>query len=93
MDDEPFTPAEARRVISAILETGAVVLGRHVREDAMPNRSITAVDINNVLRAGTVDPAESEKGEWRYHVRTQRFVIVVAFRSETELRVVTAWRT
>ncbi len=45
-----------------------------------------------MLRAGTVDPAEFEKGCWRYRVRTQRIVVVIAFRSVTEIRVVTAWR-
>jgi hypothetical protein len=45
-----------------------------------------------VLRAGVVDPAEFENGSWRYRVRTQMIVVVTAFRSETEIRVVTAWR-
>jgi hypothetical protein len=39
-----------------------------------------------------VDPAEFENSSWRYRVRTARIAVIVAFRSETELRVVTAWR-
>ena len=50
------------------------------------------VDAINVLRGGIVEPGEFENGSWRYRVRTQRMYVVVAFRSETELRVVTAWR-
>ena len=44
-----------------------------------------------VSRGGIVEPAEFESGSWRYRVRTAR-MCVVAFRSETELRIVTAWR-
>jgi hypothetical protein len=53
---------------------------------------LTMVDVTNVLRGGVVDPAEFENGSWRYRVRTARIAVIVAFRSETELRVVTAWR-
>lgn len=58
----------------------------------MTKDNLTMVDVANVLRGGVVDPAESEKGTWRYRVRTARIAVIVAFRSETELRVVTAWR-
>ena len=50
------------------------------------------LDVANVLRGGVVDPGEYENGSWRYRVRTARIAVIVAFRSETELRVVTAWR-
>jgi hypothetical protein len=53
---------------------------------------LTAVDATNVLRGGVVEPGEFENGSWRYRIRTQRIYVVVSFRSETELRVVTAWR-
>jgi hypothetical protein len=53
---------------------------------------LTMVDVTNVLRGGVVDPAEFENGSWRHRVRTARIAVIVAFRSETELRVVTAWR-
>lgn len=49
-------------------------------------------DALNVLRGGVCEPAEQVSGTWRYRVRTSRMYFVVAFRSETELRVVTAWR-
>ena len=53
---------------------------------------LKAGDCLNVLRGGWVEPAELEAGTWRYRVATQRIVVVVAFRSETVLVVVTAWR-
>jgi hypothetical protein len=49
-------------------------------------------DCLNVLRAGVVGPAERETGSWRDPVSTPRgFTVVVAFRGETSLVVVTAW--
>lgn len=47
----------------------------------------------NVLRAGVVYPPELENGTWRYRVRGGRINVVVAFRSEDTLVVITAWRT
>jgi hypothetical protein len=91
LDGEPFSPAEAKRRIVAILTTGDVAFSGHARRE-LAKDSLTTVDAANVLRAGSVDPAEAENGEWRYRVRTQRMAVVVAFRSETELRIVTAWR-
>ncbi len=49
-------------------------------------------DCVNVLRAGVAEPPEFEKGSWRYRVNTNRICVVVAFRSETYLVVVTTWR-
>ncbi len=49
-------------------------------------------DCLNVLRGGIVGAAEWEHGSWRYPVSTPRgYTVVVAFRGETLLVVVTAW--
>ena len=57
--------------------------------------------IRNIVECGTVRwtahtlqrlPA-LENGTWRYRVRGGRITIVVAFRSEDTLVVITAWRT
>jgi hypothetical protein len=53
---------------------------------------ITRVDVVNVLRGGVVEPGEHDKGSWRYRVHTIRIWVVVAFNSESELVIVTAWR-
>jgi hypothetical protein len=50
------------------------------------------VDVVNVLRGGVVEPGEFERGSWRYRVHTVRIWVVIAFNSETELVIVTAWR-
>jgi hypothetical protein len=90
--DEPLSPPEAKRLIREILAGGEVVSSRHATEE-MKNDDLTMVDCINVLRGGIVEPAEWENGTWRYRVHTQRIWVVVAFRSETRLVVVTAWRS
>jgi len=42
---------------------------------------------------GSSEPGEFEHGTWRCRVETSRITVVVAFRSEHELVVVTGWRT
>lgn len=89
--EEPLEPERARRLIRGILEDGRVTFPGHSLE-ALADDDLSTVDSVNVLRAGTVEPAEFEKGCWRYRVRTRRMVVVIAFRSESEIRIVTAWR-
>ncbi len=58
----------------------------------MAKDGLAEIDVVNVLRGGVVEPGEWENGSWRYRVRTSRIAVVAAFRSETMLVVVTAWR-
>ena len=88
---EPLDPAEAKKRIRSILDTGVVVPSGHALEE-MEKDNLTLVDCINVLRGGWVEPAEWERGTWRYRVRTARICVVVAFRSESKLAIVTAWR-
>jgi hypothetical protein len=88
---EPLEPAGARALVWAILETGTVTFSRHALEE-LARDDLTTVDAVNALRGGVVSPGELERGTWRYRVRTARLVVVIAFRSETELVVVTGWR-
>lgn len=82
----------ARKRISAILKGGRFTLSRHAREE-MAKDNLTEVDVVNVLRGGHItEPAEEVGGTWRYRVHTNTIWAVVAFRGETELVVVTAWR-
>ncbi|KFA91583.1 hypothetical protein Q664_20995 [Archangium violaceum Cb vi76] len=77
----------ARKRISLLLRNGQLTYTRHSKDD------LTEVDVTNVLRGGHItEPAENEKGTWRYRVHTNTIWVVVAFRGETELVVVTVWR-
>lgn len=91
--NEPLKPTVAKKLIQTILDTKDVVIptGGHA-DEAMKDDNLIVGDIINVLRGGVVEEGELVKGSWRYRVRTNKIVVVVCFRSETELRVVTCWR-
>lgn len=88
---EPVDPAEVRRLVRDILGSGTVSFSRHALSE-MANDNLTAVDCTNAMRGGVVEPGEFDKGSWRYRIHTARMCVVVAFRSEVRLAVVTAWR-
>ena len=89
---EPLSPAQAKRVIQEILVDGEVAFSRHALSEIAKD-DLTTVDCVNILRGGVVEPAEWENGSCRYRVRSQKMWVVVAFRTERRLVVVTAWRT
>lgn len=89
--DEPLSVPAARKLIRVILKDGAVNFSKHALEE-MKKDSLAEIDVVNVLRGGSVQPPEWENGSWRYQVRTARMAVVAAFRSESMLVVVTAWR-
>lgn len=89
--DEPLGPTDAKRLIREILENGAVHFTQHAF-DEMARDALEAQDCTNVLRGGVVEPAEPERGSWRYRVHTARMWFVIAFRSKAALTVITAWR-
>ena len=89
--DEPYTPPYARKLIRQILQTGTVSFSTHALKE-MAKDNLTTIDCTNVLRGGVVEPPEFREGTWRYRVRTASLYVVVAFRSDTHLVVVTAWR-
>lgn len=91
MLSEPLSLDDAHHLARRILAQGYVAFTQHAR-DEMKNDSLVDRDVTNVIRGGYCESVDFEKGTWRYRIRTQRIVVVVAFRSEAELRVVTAWR-
>jgi hypothetical protein len=91
MADQPLAPTKAKERIRRVLTRGSIVPTAHAKQE-MRKDGLNMVDVTNVLRGGVVDPAEWENGEWRYRVRTQRIVAVVAFDSDDQVSVVTAWR-
>lgn len=88
---EPLKAAAAKALIRTILDAGTVTFSRHALEE-LAKDDLTTVDAVNALRGGMVGPGELERGTWRYRVRTARLIVVIAFRSQTELVVVTGWR-
>jgi len=88
---EPLSPSSAKQLVRAILESGVYVFSRHAAEE-MAKDDLTTADCLNVLRAGVVRTSGYEASSWRYRVQTHRITVVIAFRSASELVVVTAWR-
>jgi hypothetical protein len=88
---EPLKPPEAKKLARDIAETGVIDVSGHAREE-MANDELETTDCLNLLRAGVFNPPEYINGEWRYRVTSSIICVVIAFMSETRLRVVTAWR-
>lgn len=88
---EPYSPSAVKRLLVAILATGSLRFSRHAY-DEMAKDGLRETDVVNTLRAGVPQPGEFEDGTYRYRVLTSRLGAVVAFRSETQAVVVTAWR-
>jgi hypothetical protein len=78
-------------LIRQILREGEVTFSLHSLEE-MDKDDIERADCLHALQGGVVLSEELMSGTWRYRVFAQRLTVIVAFRSERELRVVTAWR-
>jgi hypothetical protein len=88
---EPLKPPDARKLSRDIWENGEVEVSPHAAA-AMADDDLETTDCLNLIRAGVFQEAEYINSEWRYRVSSSRICIVVAFKSATELRIVTAWR-
>jgi len=89
--NEPLSNVDAKRLIRDILTNGTFGFTGHAKAE-LAKDSLTTVDAVNVLRGGAVEFSELVDGTWRYRVRTNKITVVVAFRSDDHLVVVTAWR-
>jgi hypothetical protein len=88
---ELLTPAGAKQLLRVIPASGEVVFTSHALNE-MEQDGISQADAIGVLRSGVVEPAELERGSWRYRVRARSSYVVAAFRSEVTAVVVIAWR-
>lgn len=90
---EPISPPAAKALILDILANGEVTFSNHALDEmGREDPDITEEEAFAVLRGGIVEPAEFRSGSWRYRVRAMGVYVVIAFRSETRAKVVTAWR-
>lgn len=89
---EPLNRNQAIKLIQVICLQGTVVVSRHA-ETELAKDDLTTVDARNVLRGGRIlEAPELVNGSWRYRIHTEKMVVVVAFASESELKIITAWR-
>lgn len=91
---QPLKATEAKKQIRLILDEGEVVFRDPHFAQRMAERTITRQDVMNTLRAGIVDEAEYENGEWRHRVRTASFTVIVCFPEDEGLLLAacTCWR-
>jgi len=91
MLDEPLTPPQVKQLIRCVLNEGDLEFSAHALKE-MKKDGLSELDIVNVLRGGWPEPGEYENGSWRYRISTQRITVVISFRDDLWLVVVTAWR-
>lgn len=89
---EPLKPADAKRRIIVVMKVGVLRFSKPHALDEMAKDNVVEVDVVNTLRGGICRPAELINGSYRYRFETMTFAAVIAFRSELEAIVVTAWR-
>jgi hypothetical protein len=82
---------DAKKLLRTILKEGWVFFSNHAVEEMWKDELLRR-DVDNVLRGGVVREPEWENGGWRYHVETSKIRVVIAFRDEFSLVVVTAMR-
>lgn len=89
---EPFSFISAQTLARSILKDGNYVFTSHALE-RLAEHGMSQLDVINTLRAGRCVLFNFEKGTYPYQFETARgYHAVVAFRSTTELVVVTAWK-
>lgn len=89
---EPFQQLEAERRIKDIARNGTVSYDQKHARRRLDERNMSMTDTGNVLLSGWVSEVLWERNSYRYTIETPKMAVVVAFRSETEILVVTAWR-
>jgi len=89
--EEPISRTEMRALLRKIIEDGEISFSRHALGQ-MEDRELTSDDCLAVLRAGWCEFEELINNTWRYRITTHQICVVVAFRSETFAKVITAWR-
>jgi hypothetical protein len=88
---EPYPAAIAQKHVREAMLRGNLAFSRHARAE-MAKDKLLAPDMLNVLRAGWCVSSELENGTYRYRFKTNRIVVMVAFRGKQHAVVVTTWR-
>jgi hypothetical protein len=83
---------QALKLAQKVLRAGNVAFSKHARQE-MEHDDVSEPEVVNAIRLGQIyDPADFERGSWRYRVRAESLCVVIAFRTVDELRIVTVWR-
>lgn len=97
---EKLLPEEAKRMILLILEQGNVEPSYHCRNESMPKRQVTMIDVVNTLMTGQIvrDPEWDERYQnWKYRVEgvdmeaDELTAITVIFAADLTLYIITVF--
>ena len=88
---EPLSAPDAETLARWILEQGTLRVSDHAAGELAKDR-LSVVDAQNALRAGPCVSRDYISQSWRYRFSTAKIAVVIAFRSETVMVLVTAWR-
>jgi len=88
---DPLSPERATELVHQIVRDGNVAFSDRALA-TLRSEGLTTADCHNVLRWGTSDPAESQRGVWCYRLHTAGASVSVTFRSDGEIAVVSARR-
>ncbi len=91
MLNEPLKADDAKKEILRRLKVGTVYTSPHFRRAAAAD-GFLPMAAAEFLVAGFVQMAEFEDGKWCYRVLNGRVVVVVAFRGENQLDLVTFFK-
>ena len=88
MLNEPLKNDDAKKEIVRRLKTGTIHTSPHFRRAAAAEGLLPLAAVE-FLYAGFVEMVEFEGGNWCYRVRNGRVIVVVAFKHENQLDLVT----
>jgi hypothetical protein len=88
----PLTKAQARALLTKIIEQGGIIEYHVHALDEMAKDGLSAQDVRKALAGGQVSRAYQRAGSWRHTVTARRCTVVITFRIDTHTVVVTAWR-
>jgi len=88
---EPLQKEQVDGLVKRVMFSGSVGFIRHAR-DEMRNDDLGEIDIRNALKNGSCFDFRLKDETWRYRIRTQEITVIVSFRTESQLTVVTAWK-
>lgn len=88
MLNEPLKADDAKKEILRRLKNGTLYTSPHFRRSAAAEGLLPLAAVE-FLFAGFVEMVEFEGGNWCYRVRNGHVIVVVAFRGENQLDLVT----
>lgn len=93
MASEPYKPAEARKLVSEILNNNGTVVPTGHAQNEMRKDGLTMIDVEATLKHGRIyEAAEFERESWRYRFHGRRAAVALSFEGQDVIVIVTVWK-